>query len=66
MPNRLKAQPAALIETFTRFQAGFLPSEDFHPFLLIFMGFHRFSWVFIDFGDSHAFSLISEHGMLQR
>ena len=25
-----KAQPAAPIETFARFQAGFLSSEDFH------------------------------------
>ena len=29
----LKARPAAPIETFARFQAGFLSSEDFHRFL---------------------------------
>ena len=34
-----KAGPAAPIETFARFQAGFLPSEDFHRFLSIFMDF---------------------------
>ena len=28
----LKSQPAAPIETFARFQAGFLSSEDFHRF----------------------------------
>ena len=33
-------QPAAPIETFARFQAGFLSSEDFHSFLLIFIDFH--------------------------
>ena len=31
------------LETFARFQAGFLSSEDFHRFLSIFIGFHRFS-----------------------
>ena len=32
------------LEAFARFQAGFLSSEDFHRFLLIFMGFlYRFS-----------------------
>ena len=30
---RHKAEPAALIETFARFQAGFLSSEDFHSIL---------------------------------
>ena len=40
---------AAPIETFARFQAGFLPSKDFRRFLLIFIGFHRFSWILMDF-----------------
>ena len=47
-----KVGPAAPIETFARFQAGFLSSEDFHRFLLIiidFMDFYRFSYIFIDF-----------------
>ena len=36
------------LETFARFQAGFLSSEDFHRFLLIFMGFlYRFSTSFL-------------------
>ena len=39
----LKAQHAAPIETFARFQAGFLSSEDFHRFLLIIIDFHGFS-----------------------
>ena len=43
-----KCQPAALIEALARFQAGFLSSEDFHRFLLIFIGFHRFSWISMD------------------
>ena len=38
----LKERPAAPIETFARFQAGFLSSEDFHRFLSIFMDFHDF------------------------
>ena len=41
-----KGQPAAPIETFARFQAGFLSSEDFHRFLSIFIDlydFYRFS-----------------------
>ena len=38
-----KERPAAPIETFARFQAGFLSSEDFHRFLSIFIDFHRFS-----------------------
>ena len=37
MLTALKAGPAAPIETFARFQAGFLSSEDFHRFLSIFM-----------------------------
>ena len=41
-----KSQPAAPIETFARFQAGFLSSEDFHRFLSISIDFHCF---FIDF-----------------
>ena len=39
----LKGGPAAPIETFARFQAGFLSSEDFHRFLLIIIVFHGFS-----------------------
>ena len=38
-------EPAAPIETFARFQAGFLSSEDFHRFLSIFIDF----MIFIDF-----------------
>ena len=41
----LKKRPAAPIETFARFQAGFLSSEDFHCFPSIFMVFHRFRWI---------------------
>ena len=48
----LKGQPAAPIETFARFQAGFWSSEDFHRFLSIFIDFNGFSWVFIDFGEA--------------
>ena len=59
----LKAQPAAPIETFAGFQAGFLSSEDFHRLLLIIVDFHGFSWIFIDF---HGFSWISEHECLGR
>ena len=58
-----KKQPAAPIETFARFQAGFLSSEDFHRFLLIIIDFHGFSKIFIDF---HGFSWISEHECLGR
>ena len=61
MPKVLKEQPAAPIETFARFQAGFLSSEDFHRFLLIFMVFYRFPWIFIDF---HGFSCISRYGCI--
>ena len=36
------------LEAFARFQAGFLSSEDFHRFLLIFIGFlYRFSTSFL-------------------
>ena len=52
---RLKRQPAAPIETFARFQVGFLSSEDFHGFLSIFIDlydFHRFSKIL---GDFHVF-----------
>ena len=42
MPNRLKVGPAAPIETFARFQAGFLSSEEFHRFLSIFIDFVDF------------------------
>ena len=31
--------PAALVETFPRFQGGFLTSEDFHRIPLIFINF---------------------------
>ena len=48
-----KKRPAALIETFARFQAGFLSSEDFHRFLWIIIDFHGFSEIFSDF---HGFS----------
>ena len=44
-----KGGPAAPIETFARFQAGFLSSEDFHRFLSIFIDFHRFSSILLDF-----------------
>ena len=40
--NLLKKRPAAPIETFARFQAGFLSSEDFHRFLSIFIDFVDF------------------------
>ena len=36
----LKGQPADPMETFARFQAGFLSSEDFHPFPFVFMDFY--------------------------
>ena len=49
VPNGLKNGGAALIETFARFQAGFLSSEDFH----------RNSWISNDFIDFHGFSKIS-------
>ena len=38
----VKGGPAAPIETFARFQAGFLSSEDFHRFLPIFTDLHDF------------------------
>ena len=50
MSKGLKSQPAAFIETFARFQAGFLSSEDFHRFLSNFHRFVRFPSIFIDFG----------------
>ena len=49
MPKVRERQPAAPLETFARFQAGFLSSEDFHGFLWIFMVFYRFPLIFIDF-----------------
>ena len=64
MPKRLKLQPATPIETFARFQAGFLSSEDFHRFPSIFIVFYRFPSIFIDF---HVFSwifMISGYGCL--
>ena len=42
---------AAPIETFARFQAGFLSSEDFRRFLWIIIDSHRFSRIFVDFHD---------------
>ena len=46
MLNLLKERPAAPIETFARFQSGFLSSEDFHRIPSIFMDlkldFHEF------------------------
>ena len=48
-----KKQPAALIETFTRFQAGSLSSEDFRRISKIFWDFRRCACIFIDF---HRFS----------
>ena len=51
----LKGGPAAPIETFARFQVGFLSSEDSQRILSIFIGFHRFSQIFMDF---NGFSLI--------
>ena len=35
----IKLRPATPIETFARFQAGFLSSEDFHRFLSIVIDF---------------------------
>ena len=49
VPKGLKNGPAALIETFARFQVGFLPSEDFHRFLSIFIDFYGFSLILMDF-----------------
>ena len=49
MPNGLKRRPAALIETFARYQAGFLSTEDFHRFLLIFVDVRGYPLIFIDF-----------------
>ena len=46
----LKERPAAPIETFARFQAGFLSSEEFHRISVIFIDFHRFWWIFMYFG----------------
>ena len=63
-----KERPAAPIETFARFQAGFLSSEDFHRLLdsRLVIDYHRFSWIFIDFIDFHGFLWISEHECLGR
>ena len=38
------------LETFARFQAGFLSSEDCHRFLSIFIDVHGFLWIFMYFG----------------
>ena len=58
-----KAQPAAPIETFARFQADFLSSEDFHRFLSIFIDFHRFSWIFMHF---HSFPSMNPYNGKRR
>jgi hypothetical protein len=55
MPKRLEGQPAAPVETFARFQAGFLSSGDFHRASLIFFAFYRFLEIFI---DVHGFWMI--------
>ena len=44
-----KERLAAPIETFARFQAGLLSSEDFNRFLLIIIDFHGFSFIFDGF-----------------
>ena len=52
MLNLLKKRLAAPMETFARFQAGFLSSNDFHRFRSIFIDlydFHRFSLILMDF-----------------
>jgi hypothetical protein len=48
-----KARPAAPIETFASFQAGFLPLEGFHRISCIFMDSPLFTWIYMDFG--HGF-----------
>ena len=58
-----KSQPAAPIETFARFQAGFLSSEDFHRFLLIIIDLCGFSQIFIDF---HGFPSMNVYNGIQR
>ena len=60
-----KARRATPIEIFSRFQAGFLPSEDFHRISCIFLDlheffedfiyFHRFLYISIDFNRFHRF-----------
>ena len=62
----LKVTPAAPMETFARFQAGLLSSQDFHCIIEIFARFHAgflssddfhcISFIFIDF---YGFSCIS-------
>ena len=61
VPQGLTGQPVAPIETFARFQAGFLSSEDFHCFLSIFIDFHGSTWIFIDFHRFCRIFEISEH-----
>ena len=39
------------LETFARFQIGFLSSEDFHLFLSIFIDFYRILLIYIDFDE---------------
>ena len=46
-----KERLAARIEAFSRFQVGFLSSEDFHRILEICIdsfGFSYISWIFVD------------------
>ena len=40
--NRMQQCHNEELETFARFQAGFLSSKDFHRFLLIIIDFHGF------------------------
>ena len=49
------SQSAGPIETFARFQAGFLSSGDFHRFLDICVDFHLFSQILIGFMHFVAF-----------
>ena len=55
-----KRQPAASIDTFVRFQAGFLSFEDFHRVLWIFISFYRYPWISMISIDFHGFG----HGCL--
>ena len=56
----VRGKAAAAIETFARFQTGFLSSEGSYVF-------YRVSWLFIDFHEVHAFSFLLSyfgHGSL--
>jgi len=53
-----KARHGAPLETFARFQAGFVSSEKFHRFSKIYLDlhdFHEFSQIFMDLKDIHRF-----------